>query len=157
MAFSIIDATGPVISAKISGELDKTEVGRIQAAALQAIRRCGRISALLILDDFQGWKLSDDWGDITFMTEHDQDMARIAVVGEEQWRDLSTRFLPKDFAPPRSSIFFPMISPRRRAGSKRIRDDRHDDTRGSESAAAKQGSDALRRFAEVQTWKSRLD
>ena len=107
MAFSIIDATGPVISAKISGELDKTEVGGIQAAALLAIRRCGRISALFILDDFQGWKRGDDWGDIAFMTEHDQDMARIAVVGEEQWRDLVYAFLAKGFRATEIEYFLP--------------------------------------------------
>ena len=37
MAFTIIDASGPVISAKISGELGKSEVSQIQAAALDAI------------------------------------------------------------------------------------------------------------------------
>ena len=36
MAFTIIDASGPVISAKISGELGKSEVSQIQAAALDA-------------------------------------------------------------------------------------------------------------------------
>ena len=52
MAFTIIDASGPVISAKISGELGKSEVSQIQAAALDAIRRCGKISALFVLREF---------------------------------------------------------------------------------------------------------
>jgi hypothetical protein len=38
MAFTIIDASGPVISAKISGELGKSEVTQIQAAAVDAMR-----------------------------------------------------------------------------------------------------------------------
>lgn len=56
MAFAIIDASGPIISAKISGELGKSEVSEIQAAALEAIRRCGKISALFVLDNFRGWR-----------------------------------------------------------------------------------------------------
>jgi hypothetical protein len=54
MAFTIIDASGPVISAKISDELGKSEVTQMQAAALEAIRRWSKISALFILENFQG-------------------------------------------------------------------------------------------------------
>jgi hypothetical protein len=53
MAFTILSATGPVISATISGELNKSEVSQMQAAALEAMRRCGKISALFILEDFR--------------------------------------------------------------------------------------------------------
>jgi hypothetical protein len=97
MPFTIVDAAGPVISAKISGELGKSEVSQMQAAALQAIRRCGKISALFILDDFRGWKSGDDWGDVGFMTDHDKEIVKIAVVGEEGWRDMIYAFLAKGF------------------------------------------------------------
>jgi hypothetical protein len=97
MAFIMIDASGPVISAKISGELSKSEVSQMQAAALAAIQRCGKISALLILENFAGWARGDEWGDITFLTEHDQDISRIAVVGDEKWRDFAEAFLAKGF------------------------------------------------------------
>ena len=107
MSFTIIDASGPIISAKISGELGKSEVSEIQAAALEAIRRCGKISALFVLDNFRGWKRGDDWGDISFMTEHDQEIAKIAVVGEEQWRDLVCAFLAKGFRRAGIEYFLP--------------------------------------------------
>lgn len=97
MAFTIIDASGPIVSAKISGELSKTEVSQMQAAALDAIRRCGKISALFLLEDFRGWKREGDWGDISFLIEHDKDIAKIAVVGDEKWRDLAYAFLAKGF------------------------------------------------------------
>ena len=54
--------------------------------ALSALTRNFR--ALFVLDNFLGWKRRDDWGDISFVTEHDQEIAKIAAVGEEQWRDL---------------------------------------------------------------------
>lgn len=107
MAFTIIDATGPIVSAKISGELGKSEVSQMQAAALAAIRRCGKISALFILDDFRGWKREEGWGDVTFMTEHDKDIAKIAVVGEEEWRDLIYAFLAKGFRHASVEYFLP--------------------------------------------------
>jgi hypothetical protein len=72
MAFTILESIGPIVSAKISGELGKSEVSQMQTAALEAIRRCGKISALFILEDFHGWKREGDWGDISFMIEQDQ-------------------------------------------------------------------------------------
>ena len=107
MAFTIIDASGPILAAKISGELTPPEVSQMQAAALEAIRRCGKISALFILEDFQGWKRAADWGDVTFLTEHDKDIAKIAVVGEDQWRDSVYAFLAKGFRQAEVEFFLP--------------------------------------------------
>ena len=115
MPFTIVDGTGPIISVKISGEIDKTEVTRIQAAALGAMQRCGRISALFILDDFRGWKRDGNWGDISFMTEHDQEISKIAVVGDEQWRDLVCAFLAKGFRAAAVEYFVPTDLPKARA------------------------------------------
>lgn len=107
MAFTITDASGPIISAKISGELGKSEVTQIQSAAVNAMRRFGKISALFVLDNFRGWKREPDWGDVTFMTEHDQEITKIAVVGEEQWRDLVFAFLAKGFRQAEVEYFLP--------------------------------------------------
>ena len=107
MAFTLIDASGPVLSAKISGELGHSEVSQIQAAARAAIRRCGKISALFILEDFQGWKREDAWGDVSFLIEHDKEIAKIAVVGDEQWRDLVYAFLAKGFREAAVEFFLP--------------------------------------------------
>ena len=107
MAFTIIDTSGPIISATISGEVGKSEVTQMQAAAVDAMRRFGKISALFILDNFRGWKREPDWGDVTFMTEHDQEITKIAVVGEEQWRDLVFAFLAKGFRQAEVEYFLP--------------------------------------------------
>ena len=107
MAFTMIDATGPIVSVKISGELGRSEVSEMQAAALNAIRRCGKISALFILENFYGWKQEGGWGDVTFMTEHDKDITRIAVVGDEEWRDMIFAFLAKGFREGEVEYFLP--------------------------------------------------
>ena len=107
MAFTIIDATGPIMSATISGELGRSEVDQMQSAAIEAIRRNGKISALFILDDFRGWKREEGWGDVTFMTQHDMDIAKIAVVGDEQWRDFAEAFLAKGFRQAAVEYFLP--------------------------------------------------
>ena len=116
MPFTIVDGTGPIINVKISGEIDKTEVTQIQAAALGAIQRCGKIRALFILDNFRGWKRDGNWGDISFMTQHDQEISKIAVVGDEQWRDLVCAFLAKGFRAAAVEYFVPTDLPKARAG-----------------------------------------
>jgi SpoIIAA-like len=76
-------------------------------AALGAIKRHGKISALFILENFEGWKQSGDWGDITFMTEHDDQIVKIAVVGAEGWRDMIYAFLAKGFRNAQVEYFLP--------------------------------------------------
>jgi len=115
MPITVIDATGPIVSARISGTLARSEVGQMQATALEAIQRCGKISALFILDNFKGWKRGGDWGDITFMMEHDNDIVRIAVVGDEEWRDLIYAFLAKGFRQAAVEYFLPADLARARA------------------------------------------
>ena len=107
MAFTMIDATGPVISAKISGELSKPEVTQMQTVGLKAIQRWNKISALFILENFQGWKKEGDWGDIKFLIDHDRNIAKIAVVGDEQWRDFAYAFLAKGFRQAQVEYFVP--------------------------------------------------
>lgn len=107
MALDITGSDGPVVRAKISGELSRSEVKQIQAAALGAIRRYGKISALFILEEFNGWKREDDWGDISFLTAHDKNIVKIAVVGDEQWRDYVYAFLAKGFRQAAVEYFSP--------------------------------------------------
>lgn len=107
MPFTLIDGTGPIVTAKISGELTKADVSQLQNASLEAIRRCGQISALLFLENFQGWKREGGWGDLTFMNEHDKDIAKIAVIGDPQWKDDVYAFLAKGFRSAAVEFFAP--------------------------------------------------
>jgi hypothetical protein len=56
------------------------------------IREAGKIVALVILDDFEGWERNDDWGDVSFVLEHDTDIEKMAIVGRERWRDEALMF-----------------------------------------------------------------
>jgi hypothetical protein len=97
MPFIVTEATGPIINATITGQLSIADLRQLQASAVDAIRRRGKISALFILEQFRGWEREGDWGDVSFLSEHDQDIVKIAVVGDEQWRALVYAFLAKGF------------------------------------------------------------
>ena len=76
-----------LVVVRISGMLQPDEVAESQTTALEIIRERGRVSALLIVEQFDGWKPSRDWGDLTLLSKLDQDTERVAIVGEERWRD----------------------------------------------------------------------
>jgi hypothetical protein len=75
-----------------SGTLRKSELEQVQATAVPALTR-GKIRLLIVLDQFQGWERGADWSDTAFYEAHEQDVERIAIVGEEKWRRDAPVFL----------------------------------------------------------------
>ena len=64
----------------------------VQAVAAQEIARVGKIKLLFLLDAFEGWERDADWGDLAFYAAYDKDIEKIAIVGEEKWRDHGLAF-----------------------------------------------------------------
>jgi hypothetical protein len=87
------------VSVKIKSILKKSELDQMQEVAKKAIEREGKVRILVTLDNFLGWERGDDWGDISFDIKHDKDIEKIAIVGDEKWRDLTLAFLAKPFRP----------------------------------------------------------
>ncbi len=82
-----IDRDARVLRVRLSGVLTSEDREEIESATRRAVGGFGSVSCLIILDDFQGWKRGEAWGDLSFQQEHDDKIQRIAVVGDEQWRD----------------------------------------------------------------------
>ena len=95
------------MTVKVMSRLKKSELDQIQAVALEAIKRWGKIWALIIFDNFRGWELNPDWGDVTFMSEHSKEIEKIAIVGEEMWKDQAYAFTGKGFRPTAIEYFSP--------------------------------------------------
>jgi hypothetical protein len=72
---------------RINGILRRIEFEESQRAAAKMIREIGKLTALVLLDGFQGWERTEEWGDVSFLMEHDSDVAKIAIVGPEKWRE----------------------------------------------------------------------
>jgi hypothetical protein len=79
---------------QIGGVLSKAMLDRIQVIAASDFTRGSKdAKVLLILKDFRGWKRGDDWGDLSFFAQYEQNIARIAVVGEPRWQTETLMFL----------------------------------------------------------------
>jgi len=83
---------GGVVSMRISGELSPQELVDFQTTMAPVIEDMGKARLLVLLDGFQGWASSDDWGDMSLLESNDEHLERFAIVGEEQWRDRTLMF-----------------------------------------------------------------
>ena len=115
MSASIQHETGKLFRIRISGILRQTELQDVQAVAAREIARLGRITLLFVLDEFEGWERGADWGDLEFYAAHDEDIERIAIVGDEKWRDHGLAFAGAGIRKAAVRFFPPAESARARA------------------------------------------
>ena len=107
MPVDIIDVAGKLLQVKIRGVLQKADHERIIRIAKEAIAREGKIKALIIAEGFEGWARHGDWGDVSFMMEEGQHIEKMAIVGDEKWRDDTLAFTAKGFRPTAIEFFAP--------------------------------------------------
>ena len=105
MPVEIIDAAGKLLQIRIRGMLKKADYDRIIQIAKEAIAREGKIRALAILEGFEGWERHEEWGDVSFMIGQGQHIEKMAIVGDEKWRDDALAFTAKGFRPTAIEFF----------------------------------------------------
>lgn len=99
MAAEIISFSDNILTMKISGKLAETELRAVQTKSAMLIRQHGAVRILVVAEDFQGWEGTGDWGDLWFQVENDRYIAKLAMVGEKKWEELSLVFTAKGMRP----------------------------------------------------------
>jgi hypothetical protein len=56
-------------------------------------------------EGFEGWARREDWGDVSFMMEEGQQIAKMAIVADEKWRDDALAFTARGFRPTAIEFF----------------------------------------------------
>jgi hypothetical protein len=115
MPASIQHEGGSLFRIRISGILRQVELKEVQAVAAREIGRLGTIRLLFVLEDFEGWDRDTSWGDLEFYMAHDKDIERIAIVGEEKWRDHGMAFAGAGIRKAAVQFFHPTESAQARA------------------------------------------
>ena len=105
MPVEIIDASRKSLEIRIRGMLKKADHKRIIQIAKEAIAREEKVGALIMLEGFEGWERHEDWGDVGFMMEEGQHIEKMAIVGDEKWRDDALAFTAKGFRPTAIEFF----------------------------------------------------
>ncbi len=81
----------------------------LESAALELIRKGKKVRLLAVIENFRGWEKSDAWGEIGFMSEHDNDIIKMAIVGDERWKEEVFLFIGKGLRSTKIE-FFPLSS-----------------------------------------------
>ena len=95
MACEIMRIDGGVVYIRITGIMKPTDQQSIQNAGRNLIDQGVKPRLLVTLDAFQGWEKGVDWGDVSFMIAHGNDIDKIALVGDERWKDDAFAFVGK--------------------------------------------------------------
>lgn len=82
----------------VTGQLGKDEYDKIQSEIESIINKVGRIRILVVLEDFKGWQSAKGWEQSDTETI-DHYIVKMAIVGDEKWRDLVTVFTLKGLRP----------------------------------------------------------
>ena len=80
---------------KITGEMQVRDQEALQDVAAPRLAAGKRVRLLVVLEGFTGWEHSEGCNDIGFLAEHGDDFSKIAVVGDDRWRDDVYIFLGK--------------------------------------------------------------
>ena len=95
MAHEIIDSDDGFICVRFSGLMRFADQLALQAAAREWLDQGKPVRVLACAENFGGWEKTDDWSDIGFMLEHGDGIVRMAIVGDERWREDIFLFLGK--------------------------------------------------------------
>lgn len=97
MANEIIQSNeGDVVHARISKVMTIADQRSLEAFAKRLIEADRTIRLLVTLEDFEGWERSEAWSDdLEFQLVHGNGIARIAIVGDERWKDAALLFVGK--------------------------------------------------------------
>ncbi|MDH3468402.1 MAG: STAS/SEC14 domain-containing protein [Gammaproteobacteria bacterium] len=67
----------------------------------------GNAKLLVIVEDFVGWSKTDEWGDISFSERNDPYLYRMAIVGDDKWREFAAMFTMQDLRDVPIEYFLP--------------------------------------------------
>ena len=96
MAIQLHHEHDNVFRVDIRGTLVRRDLQACEQQVLDAAQRMGDVRLLVVLRDFEGWDVRDNWRDLSFYVNHGDTIERIAIVGDGQWRDLALMFASAD-------------------------------------------------------------
>ena len=83
------------LTVRISGTLKRQELARAEQFAIDEMRSGVKLRLLLITYNFSGWDNGDDWSDVSFQSQFDAQIEKIAIVCENSWREKAEAFVGK--------------------------------------------------------------
>jgi len=105
MSFELIKKLDQEIWMKVSGQLTVDDYQEAQTLTLLGLELYNQSRGLIILENFTGWSKDPRWGDILFMQEHADQITKMAIVGDEKWKEEVFMFVGKSFRTTKIEFF----------------------------------------------------
>lgn len=87
MPYTIINTSADLNWFKISGQLTVLDLLALQVMGQEDLQQPNRLRTLIQLENFEGWSHEPGWENTSFMADQDDKTSRIAIVGDEKWKD----------------------------------------------------------------------
>ena len=78
---------------RVTGTMTFADLKQFEHEARTRIDHSKKLKALAMFGEFTGWGKEGDWGDLSFMLEHDPFIEKIAVMTKAKWKDQLAMFL----------------------------------------------------------------
>ena len=97
MALEVMELIRGVVSVKVTGELRKVDLEQMRGAILHGLKQWSRIRLHVIVEDLAGCEASLDGDDVHALKKYDGTIEKVAILGEERWRNGVCAVIGKDF------------------------------------------------------------
>jgi hypothetical protein len=98
MSAQILGAVDGIITIEITGKVSPEELAANQAEILTHLQQWGGGSILTICENFEGFA-GGDGNDLSFQTQADPLIRKMAIIGEKQWESMALAFTAKGHRP----------------------------------------------------------
>jgi len=112
MACEIIKIADSIVHVRSRDLMQIADQKVLESVALELIGKGKKVRLLAVLENFKGWEKAEAWADVGFMMKHDNDIIKMAIVGEERWKNESFLFVGKGLRNTEIE-FFPSFSLKR--------------------------------------------
>lgn len=86
-----------VVKFTIYNEITKSDFSLIRERIEKHLKEYEKINILIELKDFKGWEKSVDWSDNAFVFGHENDIDKVAIIGELEWKEMVMVFIGEPF------------------------------------------------------------
>jgi hypothetical protein len=97
-----------IVHARLRGTMTLADQQALEGLAKSLIDAGGKVRLLVTLEEFEGWQKDSAWGDdLGFQLDYGNKIVRIAVVGDQRWKDQALMFVGKGFRDTEVEFFQP--------------------------------------------------
>lgn len=95
MACEVIKITDSVVHVRIRDVMRAADQKMLESVAVKLIEEGKKVRVLAVLENFKGWEKGGAGADLGFMMDYYDDIAKMAIVGDEQWKEDTLLYVGK--------------------------------------------------------------